>query len=209
MILQKPAQNSTFTTTVTGFYPRYGKRFFDVVLAIIMIIALLWIFVLISLVYLLTLSFPILFIQERLGKNQSVFNMIKFRTLSNNYQLPLQERRFALGDFLRATNLDELPQLWNVLKGEMSLVGPRPLLLEYKSKFSPEQNVRHDVLPGITGLAQISGKNAIPWTQKLELDVEYVRRMSFKLDCLILLKTVTFVLSMKRDISLNEQKFSG
>lgn len=181
----------------------------DFMLTIVMIIALLWIFVLISLVYLLMLSFPIVFIQERLGKNQSIFKMIKFRTLSNNHQLPLQERRFALGDFLRATNLDELPQLWNVLKGEMSLVGPRPLLLEYQSKFSVEQNIRHEVLPGITGLAQISGKNSIPWERKLELDVQYVRSLSFKLDCLILLKTVTFVLSMKRDVSLNEQKFSG
>jgi len=192
-----------------GFYPKYGKRIVDVMLTLVMIIALLWIVVLISLVYLLTFSFPIFFIQERLGKDQSVFSMIKFRTLSSNHQLPLQERRFALGDFLRATNLDELPQLWNVLKGEMSLVGPRPLLPEYKSKFSAEQNIRHHVLPGITGLAQISGKNSMPWTQKLALDVEYVRRMSFKLDCLILLKTVTFVLSMKRDVSLNEQKFSG
>lgn len=174
-----------------------------------MIVILSWVLLLVSLVYLLTFNFPILFIQERIGKNQSIFNMIKFRTLSSKHELSLQERRFALGDFLRATNLDELPQLWNVLKGDMSLVGPRPLPVEYQTKFSSEQNQRHMVRPGITGLAQISGKNTIPWVKKLELDVEYVRLISFKLDCLILLKTVTLVLSMKRDVSLNEQKFSG
>ena len=150
-----------------------------------------------------------LFIQQRLGKNQAIFRMIKFRTLSVRHELPLQERRFVLGDLLRVTNLDELPQLWNVLKGEMSLVGPRPLPVEYQTKFSVEQNTRHRVKPGITGLAQISGKNITPWSQKLELDVKYVHQLSLKLDCLILLKTVTLVLSMKRDVSLNEQKFSG
>lgn len=190
-------------------YLRYGKRIIDTVLALAMMVSLSWVFILVSLVYLLTFNFPILFIQQRMGKNQSVFTMIKFRTLSSKHELSLQERRFALGDFLRATNLDELPQLWNVLKGEMSIVGPRPLPVEYQTKFSSEQNQRHTVRPGITGLAQISGKNTIPWAQKLELDVEYVRRISFKLDCFILLKTVTLVLSMKRDVSLNEQKFSG
>lgn len=168
-----------------------------------------WVFVLILIAYLVTFNLPVLFIQERLGKDLVIFKVIKFRTLSTEHQLPLQERRFILGDFLRVTNLDELPQLWNVLKGEMSLVGPRPLPVEYQARFSEEQNTRHRVLPGITGLAQISGKNTIPWSQKLELDVSYVRQLSFKLDCLILLKTVTLVLSMKRDVSLNEKKFSG
>jgi lipopolysaccharide/colanic/teichoic acid biosynthesis glycosyltransferase len=135
--------------------------------------------------------------------------MIKFRTLSVNEQLTLHERRFLLGNFLRITNLDELPQLWNVLKGEMSLVGPRPLPVEYARLFSEEQKKRHDVLPGITGLAQISGKNNISWNQKFKYDLEYVSNVSFRTDCMILLKTLTLVLSMKRDVSLQEDKFNG
>lgn len=179
------------------------------VLAVAIMLALSWVVVLILIAYLVTRNLPVLFIQERIGKNRVIFKVIKFRTLSTEHQLSLHDRRFVLGDFLRATNLDELPQLWNVLKGEMSLVGPRPLPVEYQTKFSEEQNKRHLVKPGITGLAQISGKNTIPWSQKLELDASYVRQLSFKLDCLILLKTVTLVFSMKRDVSLNEQKFSG
>lgn len=210
--LQKHAQSFNFTALqlqVTGFYPRYGKRIFDITLVVVMIITLSWFFVLILIAYLVSFNFPVLFIQQRLGKNQAIFKMIKLRTLSVKHELPLHARRFWLGDFLRATNLDELPQIWNVLTGEMSFIGPRPLPVEYQTKFSVEQQTRHNVLPGITGLAQISGKNTIPWAQKLKRDVEYVNRISFKLDCLILLKTVTLVLSMKRDVSLNEQKFSG
>lgn len=135
--------------------------------------------------------------------------MVKFRTLSRDEELPLYERRFSLGNFLRVTNLDELPQFWNILKGDMSLVGPRPLPLEYGSLFSEEQKKRHDVLPGITGLAQVSGKNSIAWPEKFKLDIKYVNHISFRLDCLILFKTLTLALSLKRDVSLEEDKFTG
>lgn len=189
-------------------YRQYYKRLFDVFFAVFLLIGLSWLILLIVIGYITTLQFPIIFKQQRIGKNGIPFVTYKFRTLLVS-EASLQERRFLLGDILRATNADEIPQLWNVLKGEMSIVGPRPLPVEYQTKFSAEQNQRHTVFPGITGLAQISGKNTIPWAQKLELDVEYVRRISFKLDCLILLKTITLVLSMKRDVSLNEQKFSG
>lgn len=135
--------------------------------------------------------------------------MYKFRTLTIHEQLPLKDRQFWLGKLLRATNLDELPQLWNVLKGEMSLVGPRPLPIEYEPLLSDEQKQRHEVLPGITGLAQVNGKNTLLWDKKFEYDLKYVREISFWLDLRILLKTVTLVVRMNKDVSLDEKRFSG
>jgi undecaprenyl phosphate N,N'-diacetylbacillosamine 1-phosphate transferase len=122
---------------------------------------------------------------------------------------PLDKRRFAWGNFLRQSNLDELPQLWNVLKGEMSFIGPRPLPVEYSTLFSVEQNQRHKVRPGITGWAQVCGKNSISWQEKFELDLYYVNNISFLLDLKILLKTFILVLSFKKDTSLHEKKFTG
>lgn len=135
--------------------------------------------------------------------------MLKFRSLKSNDQLPLKERQFWLGKLLRATNLDELPQLWNVLKGEMSLVGPRPLPMEYEPLLSAVQKQRHEVLPGITGLAQVNGKNTLSWERKFEYDLKYVREISFWLDLRILLKTVALVVRMNKDVSLDEKQFSG
>jgi lipopolysaccharide/colanic/teichoic acid biosynthesis glycosyltransferase len=135
--------------------------------------------------------------------------MLKLRTLSVNLDKALTERQFLYGRILRFTNLDELPQLWNVLKGEMSLVGPRPLPVEYANLFSKEQNIRHQVLPGITGLAQVNGKNDLSWDEKFKLDLEYVNKVSFVLDIKILFKTLTLVLSFRKDTSLIEEKFTG
>lgn len=135
--------------------------------------------------------------------------MYKFRTLSSNTRLELIDRQFPLGRILRFTNLDELPQIWNVLKGEMSWVGPRPLPVEYEHLFSQEQNKRHAVLPGITGLAQISGKNNLSWDEKFKLDLEYVSKVSFMLDIKILFKTLILALSFRKDTSLSEEKFTG
>lgn len=194
---------------MANFYPRHGKRVLDIALVLGFMILFSWLIVAIFLIYSITYEFPVFFLQPRIGKNERPFTMIKFRTLSRNEELPLDERRFSLGNFLRITNLDELPQLWNILKGEMSLVGPRPLPVEYTSLFSAEQKRRHDVLPGITGLAQISGKNSIAWSEKFNYDLEYVKNVSFRMDCMILLKTLTLVLSMKRDVSLHENKFTG
>lgn len=181
----------------------------DIAIVISLTLLLSWLIVLIFLIYSLTYEFPVFFSQPRIGKMGKVFKMIKFRTLSRDETLSLHERRFSLGNFLRVTNLDELPQFWNILKGEMSLVGPRPLPLEYTSLFSEEKKKRHDVLPGITGLAQISGKNSISWEEKFSHDIHYVKHISFWLDCLILFKTLTLALSMKRDVSLEEDKFTG
>lgn len=195
--------------SVKQFYLHYGKRVFDIALILCFVFVFSWLIVLIFFIYSIAYEFPVFFLQPRICKNQKVFTMVKFRTLSVDDQLTLKERRFLLGNFLRVTNLDELPQLWNVLKGEMSLVGPRPLPVEYASLFSEAQKKRHEVLPGITGLAQISGKNNIPWSKKFDYDLEYVKNVSFRMDCMILLKTLTLVLSMKRDVSLQEDKFRG
>jgi len=135
--------------------------------------------------------------------------LLKFRTLSSDTSKTLQQRKFLWSNILHASNLDELPQLWNVLRGEMSLVGPRPLLQEYADLFSAEQNKRHEVLPGITGLAQIAGKNDLPWPEKFKFDLEYINRCSLWLDLTILFKTFLLALSFKQDTSLNEEKFTG
>lgn len=160
---------------------------------------------------------PALFIQLRPGKNGRPFRMIKFRTMTDARDaqgnlLPDAARLTPFGRFLRSTSLDELPELWNVLKGDMSLVGPRPLLMEYLPLYSPEQARRHEVRPGITGWAQINGRNAISWEEKFALDVWYVDNRSFWLDLKILFLTVKRVL-VRDGISHGEEatmpKFSG
>jgi lipopolysaccharide/colanic/teichoic acid biosynthesis glycosyltransferase len=141
------------------------------------------------------LGSPVLFRQERPGRHGRPFEMIKFRSMRNGFDahgrvLPDDQRLTPFGSFLRSTSLDELPGLWNVLKGEMSLVGPRPLLMEYLPLYSPRQYRRHDVRPGVTGWAQVNGRNALSWEDKFRLDVWYVEHQSFRLDMKILLLTV-------------------
>jgi sugar transferase EpsL len=141
---------------------------------------------------------PLLFRQERSGLGGRIFQLLKFRTMKNAVDargrpLPDDERLTAIGRFLRASSLDELPQLINVLRGDMSLVGPRPLLVEYLTRYSPEQARRHEVKPGITGLAQIEGRNALTWPEKFKLDVYYVDHQSLALDLKILARTVAAV----------------
>lgn len=192
-----------------SFYSQYGKRAFDIILGVALAICFSWLMLLITLLYCITVQFPIFFQQSRIGKNGTLFNIWKFRTLSTQENRSVQERRFKLGDFLRFTNLDELPQLWNVMKGNMSIVGPRPLPQEYASTFNEEQKKRHSVLPGITGWTQVCGKNSLSWEQKFNYDLQYIERISLWTDITILLKTITLVLSMKRDVSLTEEKFKG
>ncbi|MEQ8361403.1 MAG: sugar transferase [Cyclobacteriaceae bacterium] len=181
----------------------------DILISVVVLILFSWLVVLIVLAYLLTFQFPVLFVQPRLGKGGKVFHMWKFRTLSVDGTKTLQERRFILGDMLRKTSLDELPQLWNILKGEMSWVGPRPLPLEYDDLFSSEQRKRFLVRPGITGWAQVNGRHDIAWKEKLKLDQYYVQNVSFMLDIRIIIKTVGLLLSFKKDRSLEEEKFTG
>jgi len=193
------------------------KRLFDFLFACFIFFSLFPVFLLVSLLIFLRMGFPIFFIQPRPGKNGKVFLLLKFRTMSqvadsSGQLLSDQLRLTKLGKLLRKLSLDELPQLINVLRGEMSLVGPRPLLVEYLPLYSREQARRHDVLPGITGWAQINGRNSLSWDEKFKLDVWYVDNQSFFLDLKILFLTLKKVL-IREGISANGEatmtKFTG
>lgn len=171
------------------------KRLIDIGLASVALVLLSPVLLVIAGSVWFFLGSPVLFTQNRPGLNAKIFKMIKFRTMrdatdSNGNTLPDSERLTKFGLFLRASSLDELPELWNVLKGDMSLVGPRPLLIEYLALYTPEQMRRHEVRPGITGWAQVNGRNAISWEEKFKLDVWYVDNRSFWLDMKILLLTM-------------------
>ena len=171
------------------------KRLFDFLIALCAILTLLPVIVVVAVLIRFKLGSPILFTQDRPGLNGKIFKMMKFRTMldakdKHGNLLPDNERMTKFGAFLRSTSLDELPGLFNVLKGDMSLVGPRPLLVQYLPLYSTEQARRHNVRPGITGWAQVNGRNAISWEQKFKLDVWYVDNQSFLLDLKILLLTV-------------------
>ena len=175
------------------------KRCFDFVVAALGILILSPLFVVIALVVRLSLGSPVFFRQKRPGRSGNAFTLLKFRTMKMEAvgaePVPDGERLTRLGSFLRRTSLDELPELINVLKGEMSLVGPRPLLIEYLPLYNREQARRHEVRPGITGWAQVNGRNAISWEEKFRLDVWYVDHRSMGLDMRILWKTVAGVMS--------------
>lgn len=171
------------------------KRVFDFTVALCALLTLLPVIIIVALLIRFKLGSPIFFTQDRPGLNCKIFKMIKFRTMLDGKDkqgnlLPDHERMTKFGAFLRSTSLDELPGLFNVLKGDMSLVGPRPLLVQYLPLYNAEQARRHDVRPGITGWAQVNGRNAISWEDKFKLDVWYVDNQSFWLDLKILFLTV-------------------
>ena len=174
------------------------KRLLDILLSLTGIILLCWLYLILFILVRVKLGSPVFFKQQRPGKNEKIFTLYKFRTMTdardeNGNLLPDEVRLTAFGKMLRSTSLDELPELFNILKGDMSLIGPRPLLVKYLPLYNEEQKHRHDVRPGLTGLAQVNGRNAISWEKKFESDVEYVRNLSFLLDCRILLQTVKAV----------------
>lgn len=193
------------------------KRILEFIIALIGLILAFPILLIVAILVRIKLGSPIFFKQQRVGLNGEIFEMVKFRTMkdaydSNGEPLPDHERLTSFGNFLRKSSLDELPELWNVLKGDMSLVGPRPLLVEYLPLYSKQQMKRHDVRPGITGYAQVNGRNSISWTKKFELDVYYVENFSLWLDIKILFQTVAKVLG-QADISqeghATMEKFNG
>lgn len=199
-----------------GIY-RYFKRVIGFMISLIALIVLSPVILIVGILVYIKLGSPILFKQERPGKDGKIFKMYKFRTMLDSYNkfgeaLPDEERLTKFGKILRSTSLDELPELINVIKGDMSLVGPRPLLVEYLELYSDEQKKRHNVRPGITGWAQVNGRNSISWNEKLNLDVEYVKNLSLILDIKILFLTVYKV--FKRD-GINQEgnatieKFTG
>lgn len=174
------------------------KRTFDVVVSALALLVLSPLLLAIAVLVRVKLGAPVLFTQERPGKGGRIFKMYKFRTMSDARDssgrlLPDEQRLNRLGRLLRSTSIDELPEFWNVLKGDMSVVGPRPLLIEYLDWYSPEQARRHDVRPGITGLAQVSGRNLLPWDERFAMDVWYVDNQSMWLDLKILLRSVAKV----------------
>lgn len=193
------------------------KRLFDFTAALFGLVVLSPLLIVVSLLIWRQMGRPFIFRQVRPGLHGKPFAMYKFRTMSderdaNGELLPDHQRISAIGNWLRKTSIDELPELFNVLKGEMSLVGPRPLLMEYLPLYTEEQNQRHLMKPGITGWAQINGRNAISWEQKFDLDIWYVKQQSFTLDLKILWLTLYKVLK-KENINHNEQetmtKFTG
>lgn len=176
-------------------YRRFGKRLLDVALASAALLLLLPFIGLLALLVRTRLGTPVLFRQRRPGLNGRIFTIYKFRTMTDardeqGQLLPDAERLTAFGRFLRSSSLDELPELWNVLRGDMSLVGPRPLLIQYLPRYTPQQARRHEVRPGITGWAQVNGRNALSWEEKFVLDVWYVEHVSLRLDVKIVALTV-------------------
>ena len=178
-------------------------RLLDLLISIILLIITSPVFVIISLIYFVNGWDRVIYRQNRIGKEQQIFKINKFRSLPNGKN---RQHKFPFGKFMRNSSLDELPQLFNILKGDMALVGPRPLPEEYLPYFTEKQKKRFQVRPGVTGLAQISGRSNLDWDEKLKLDTHYVRNMSFRLDIKILVKTINVIL-FKRNQVVQEESF--
>lgn len=188
-------------------YRKFGKRFLDILISGMALILLSPVFLTVAILVRVKLGSPIIFHQKRPGKDEKIFTLCKFRTMTDGKDekgnlLPDEVRLTSFGKLLRATSLDELPELWNILKGDMSLVGPRPLLVEYLPYYRREEKLRHSVRPGLTGYAQVNGRNFLGWDHRLEKDVFYVKNLSFLLDLKILIKTVMVVMK-KEDVSVD------
>lgn len=178
-----------------GPYANFFKRLLDILISALVIVVFSWLYIILALVVRLNLGSPIIFTQERSGKGGKVFKLYKFRSMSdkrdqNGKLLPDKQRLNKFGKILRASSLDELPEMINILKGDMSLVGPRPLLVSYLDHYNSHDIRRHEVRPGLTGLAQISGRNAMSWKEKFEKDIEYVDNLTFVMDVRIILTTI-------------------
>lgn len=200
-----------------SIYESLFKRPFDLVMALLALILLSPILLLVAIFVKIKMGSPVLFAQERPGKNGEIFRLYKFRTMTNeknakNELLPVQVRLTRLGRFLRSTSMDELPELINILKGDMSLVGPRPLLVKYLSLYDRHQSRRHLVRPGLTGLAQVSGRNSLKWEDKFNYDVFYVDNLTFVMDLKIMFKTVLHLFKrdgINNDNSDDVEEFNG
>lgn len=209
------------TTTIKpkGFYERYIKRLQAIVLSLIAIIILSPILLITYLLVRVKFGKPAIFIQKRVGKDGKVFDLYKFRTMTNQRDedgklLPDDQRLTSFGKKLRSTSLDELPELFNVLKGDMALIGPRPLLVKYLPLYNDEQARRHEVRPGLTGYAQVNGRNTITWEDRFKLDVEYIDNVTFLNDWKIIFKTIKTVfkregISEKGSATMDEFKGNG
>ena len=183
-------------------YSKYIKRFLDIFFSLIILILFWWLILIVAIFVKIFLGSPIIFSQSRPGKDGKIFTLYKFRTMTDEIDamgelLPDEVRLKSFGKFLRSTSLDELPEIINILKGEMSFVGPRPLLVEYMELYTDEQKRRHEVRPGLTGLAQVNGRNDTTWEERFKHDLEYVDNVTFKNDLSIILKTIKLVFTRK------------
>ena len=197
-----------------GLYERFGKRLLDILLSGTALLVLSPLLLVTAILVRVKLGSPVIFCQERPGKNEKIFKLHKFRSMTdardeNGELLPDKERLTAFGKALRATSIDELPELFDIFRGKMSIVGPRPLLVEYLPYYSEEEHHRHDVLPGLTGLAQINGRNNLTWEQKFAYDIQYASKdISFKTDAKIFFQT--FIKVIHRDgVQTNTQFTEG
>ncbi|MDU2582788.1 MAG: sugar transferase [Anaerococcus hydrogenalis] len=195
------------------FYQKYIKRLIDIVLSLVAIIILSPLLLILYVLVKFKLGSPVIFTQKRPGKNEKIFKLYKFRSMTdkkdeNGNLLPDDQRLTSFGRKLRSTSLDELPELFNILKGDMSIVGPRPLLVEYLPFYKDEERKRHDVTPGLTGWAQINGRNASSWEEKFEKDIYYVKNLSFLFDLKIVVMTF-FKVFKKSDILVGKEIPSG
>ena len=198
-------------------YARYIKRWLDFILSLIAIIILSPILLIVALLVRIKLGSPVIFKQERPGLHEKIFTLYKFRTMTDEKDkdgnlLPDDQRLTKFGKLLRSTSLDELPELFDIFKGDMSIVGPRPLLVKYLPLYNEHQKHRHDVRPGFTGWAQCNGRNAISWEEKFDLDIYYVKHVSFRLDLSIIFKTIKIVFlreGISSDTSVTMEEFRG
>ena len=201
-----------------GSYEKYFKRPIDIVCALLAIIVFSWLYIIIAIMVRVKLGSPVIFTQERPGKDEKIFKLYKFRTMTgerdeNGELLPDEVRLKKFGAWLRRTSLDELPEAFNILVGNLSIIGPRPLLVKYLDLYSPEQHRRHEVRPGLSGYAQVHGRNAISWEEKFKLDVEYVDHITFLGDLKIIWDTVMVAFVKKDGItsetSVTMEEFMG
>lgn len=200
-----------------GIYEKYVKRLLDIVGSVFFLLIFWWLYLAVAVLVRIKLGKPVLFRQPRPGKDEKIFDLYKFRTMTDtrdadgNY-LPDEKRLTPFGSILRALSLDELPEIWLILAGNMSFVGPRPLLPRYLDRYSEYQHRRHEVKPGLTGYAQVHGRNALSWEAKLDMDVWYVDHLSFWVDMKILMDTVRVVVrreGISSDTSVTMEEFMG
>lgn len=196
-----------------GIYPKYIKRLLDIVISLTALVLLSPILLIVAILVRVRLGSPVIFHQDRPGYHEKIFGLCKFRSMTderdgNGNLLPDEVRLTKFGRLLRSTSLDELPELWNILKGDMSLIGPRPLLVSYLPYYTKEEQLRHTVRPGLTGWAQVNGRNHVDWDKRIALDVEYVRNMSFVMDLKIFFLTVKKVF-VRENIEVDTNKAEG
>lgn len=203
--------------TPHGPYERWFKRPFDILCALAAIAVFWWLYVIVAILVRVKLGSPVIFCQERPGRDETIFKLYKFRSMTDERDeegnfLPDEVRLTRFGKLLRSTSLDELPEVFNILKGDMSVVGPRPLLVKYLPLYNEHQARRHEVRPGLTGWAQVNGRNAITWEEKFDLDVYYVDRISFLLDVKTIFLTVKHMVcrdGISSETSATMEEFKG